>query len=106
MSVRLIVDVRVKPGSQDELTRAYAELRARVQEQPGLIGHQLCEAIDDPERWLVISEWDSLETSTAWDRSGDHARLLAPMRACFAQASRAAFEVRDGAALRVPEQFG
>ena len=92
----MVVDVRVKPGSQEELTRAYAALRQRVQKQPGLISHQLCESIDDPERWLVISEWDSLESSTAWDRSEEHARLLAPMRACFAQASRAGFHVRDG----------
>ena len=26
----------------------------------------------------------------------DHARLLAPMRACFAQASRGGLQVRDG----------
>lgn len=96
MSVRMIVDVRVKPGSQEELTRAYAALRERAERQQGLIDHQLCEAAEDPERWLVISEWESLETSEEWDRSEDHARLLAPMRACFAQASRAGFQVRDG----------
>jgi heme-degrading monooxygenase HmoA len=96
VSVRLVVDVRVKPGSQAELRRAYAELAEQVHRQPGLVSHQLCEAIDDPERWLVISEWESIEQSSAWDRSEEHARLLAPMRACFAQAARAGFEVRDG----------
>jgi heme-degrading monooxygenase HmoA len=96
MSVRLIVDVRIKPGSREELLSAYAALRARVAEEPGLIGHQLCEAADDAERWLVISEWTSAELSSGWDASEDHARLLAPLRACFAQASRASFNVRDG----------
>ena len=97
MSVRLIVDVRIKPGSREELIGAYAALRQRVERQPGLIGHQLCEATDDGERWLVISEWESLESSRRWDESEDHARLLAPLRACFAQASRSSFHVRDGA---------
>jgi heme-degrading monooxygenase HmoA len=96
MSVKMIVDVRVKPGSQDDLAHAYRALRERAQEEPGLISHQLCQCSDDPERFLVISEWDSAETSSDWDRSEDHARLLAPMRACFAQASRSAFQVRDG----------
>jgi heme-degrading monooxygenase HmoA len=96
MSVRLVVDARVKPGSQGELKRAYAALAERVRKQPGLVSHQLCEATDDPERWLVVSEWDSLEQSMAWDRSEEHARLLAPMRACFAQASRVGANVRDG----------
>jgi heme-degrading monooxygenase HmoA len=96
MSVRMVVDVRVRPGSQDELTRAYAALRERAAQEPGLISHQLCESIDDPERWMVISEWETLEASNAWDRSDDHAHLLAPMRACFAQAGRGGFQVRDG----------
>jgi heme-degrading monooxygenase HmoA len=97
MSVRLVVDVRIKPGTRDDLVRAYGALRERAASAPGLISHQLCEASDDPERWLVTSEWETIEHSTAWDRSDDHRRLLAPMRQCFAQASRAAFEVRHGA---------
>jgi heme-degrading monooxygenase HmoA len=97
MSVRLIVDVRIKPGSRDELIGAYAALRQRVEREPGLIGHQLCQSTDDGERWMVISEWESLESSGRWDASEDHTRLLAPLRACFAQASRASFHVRDGA---------
>jgi heme oxygenase (mycobilin-producing) len=96
MSVRLIVDVRIKPGSREQLLSAYAALRARVAQEPGLIGHQLCQSADDGERWLVISEWESIELSNGWDASEDHARLLAPLRACFAQASRSSFDVRDG----------
>jgi heme-degrading monooxygenase HmoA len=95
----MLVDVRVKPGTQEELTRAYAALRERAAREAGLISHQLCQSIDDPDRWLVISEWETPEASTAWDRSEDHARLLAPMRACFAQATRAGFQVRDGVKL-------
>lgn len=96
MSIRLVVDVRIKPGSRDELLSAYAALRARVAQEPGLIGHQLCESSDESEHWLIISEWESMELSNGWDASEDHARLLAPLRACFAQASRSSFDVRDG----------
>jgi heme-degrading monooxygenase HmoA len=95
--VRFILDVRIKPGRREDLARAYAALRQRVEQAPGLLGHQLCESIDDPERWLVISEWESLEASTAWDRSDEHARLIAPMRDCFAEAGSTKFAVRDGA---------
>jgi heme-degrading monooxygenase HmoA len=98
MSVRLVVDVRVKPGMRDDLVRAYAALRERAVREPGLISHQLCEASGDPDRWLVTSEWETIEQSTEWDRSDEHRQLLEPLRECFAQASRAAFEVRTGAA--------
>jgi len=98
VSVRFILDARVKPGCQGDLQRAYAALRERVERAPGLLGHQLCESIDDPERWLVISEWDSLDASAAWDKSDEHARLIGPIRACFVQAQAARLEVRDGLA--------
>ncbi len=96
MSVRLRVDVRIKPGTEDELVRSYGELIQAARSQAGFIEHQLCQSIEDPGRWMVISEWESIEASNAWDRSEEHGRLLAPMRACFAEASRSAFSVRGG----------
>jgi len=96
MSVKMVVDVRVKPGAEADLQAAYAQLRERVAKEPELISHQLCQSAEDPERFLVISEWRSLDASQRWDRSEEHARLLAPMRACFAQATRGVFDVRDG----------
>lgn len=36
MSVRMVVDVRVKPGTQDELVPAYRELVETASLQPGL----------------------------------------------------------------------
>lgn len=96
MSVRFILDVQLKSDHRDQLLSAYAALRDRVQGQPGLRGHQLCESLDDPAHWLVISEWDSLEASSTWDRSDEHAELIGPMRACFARASASKYDVRDG----------
>jgi heme-degrading monooxygenase HmoA len=92
----MVVDVRIKPGSEDDLTRAYAALRERVGQEDELISHQLCQCADEPDRWLVLSEWQTAEASARWDASEEHARLLAPMRACFAEAARARFDVRDG----------
>jgi heme-degrading monooxygenase HmoA len=103
VNVRFILDVRVKPGSEDDLRRAYAALRERVEQEPGLVSHELCASIDDGERWIVTSEWTSLEASAAWDRSEEHDRFTAPLRACFAQASATKFDVRDGTgAVRAP----
>jgi heme oxygenase (mycobilin-producing) len=97
VSVRFLLDVRIKPGADDELRRAYGALRRRVEAEPGLLGHQLCQSLDEPERWAVISEWTSVEASEAWDRSAEHALLIGPMRACFAQATAAKLRVVDSA---------
>lgn len=96
MSVRFVLDVRTQPGSRNDLLRAYAAIRARVSQEPGLISHQLCQSTDDPERWLITSEWQSLEASSRWDRSDEHDRLTGPLRACFASASSTKLEVLDG----------
>jgi heme-degrading monooxygenase HmoA len=96
VSVRLIVEARVAPDAQAELARSYRALRERAEQEPALISHQLCQSTEDAELWLVISEWDSADASARWDASEDHARLLAPLRACFAQATRSSFLVRDG----------
>jgi heme-degrading monooxygenase HmoA len=96
MSVRFVMDARLKPGSADALRAAYAELRARVEQEPELISHQLCEAVDDPDHWIVTSEFQTLEGARAWLRSEDHRTLIGPIRACFAQGQSVELEVRDG----------
>jgi heme oxygenase (mycobilin-producing) len=96
MSVRFIMDARVKPGSKDALMEAYAALRDRVAREPELISHQLCEAIDDPEHWIVTSEFQTLDGARAWLRSEDHGKLIGPIRACFSQGQSVELQVRDG----------
>lgn len=96
MSVRFIMDARVREGGVDDLRTAYSALRARVAEEPGLVSHQLCEVIDDPERWMVISEFENLEAAQRWNQSQDHARLTVAMRACFTSGQSITLELRDG----------
>lgn len=96
MIVRLISDARVKPGRVDDLKAAYAALRARVEQEPELLSHQLCEVINDPEHWLIVTEWGDMEAAQAWSRSEDHARLIGPMAACFDAAEQTVMIVRDG----------
>jgi heme-degrading monooxygenase HmoA len=94
---RFVLDFRVSPGREEDVLRAYAALRERLERGvPGLLGHQLCQNVDDPERFIITSEWENIEASTTWDRSEEHNELVAPLRACFAGASSTKYEVRDG----------
>ena len=61
MSVRFVMDARLKPGRAAALLEAYAALRARVEQESELMSHQLCQGIDDPEHWIVTSEFQTLE---------------------------------------------
>jgi heme-degrading monooxygenase HmoA len=97
VAARFVLEFQVSPGREEDVGRAYAALRERLEQGvPGLLGHQLCQNVDDPSRWIITSEWEDLESSTNWDRSEEHDKLVGPLRQCFASAGSTKFEVRDG----------
>jgi heme-degrading monooxygenase HmoA len=95
MAVCFILQVRVKDGHEEEFLRRYDALRERVAAGvDGHVVHQLCQGIDEPDRWLIASQWQSLEASQAWERSEEHRELTMPLRECWEEAQRAGYEVR------------
>jgi heme oxygenase (mycobilin-producing) len=93
---RVVFLIRIKPGTQEQFLEAYEGIRHLVAD--GVDGHlvdQVCQAPDDPESWLITSEWESLEDFLAWERTEEHRDLVKPMRECFAEARSLKFEVRE-----------
>ena len=87
MKARIVFHVHLKPGRQDDFIRAYGAIRNQVAE--GVKGHildQVCQNVDDPQWWLITSEWESLEDFLEWERTEEHRDLVKPMRECFAEA--------------------
>jgi heme-degrading monooxygenase HmoA len=96
MKGRVVFLIRVKPGVGDRFLEAYEGIRHMVAE--GVDGHlvdQVCQAPDDPDSWLITSEWETLEHFLAWERTEEHRDLVKPMRDCFAEARSLKFEVRE-----------
>jgi heme-degrading monooxygenase HmoA len=94
---RFVLEFQAQPGKEEDVLRAYSALRERLaQGVPGLLGHQLCQNVDDPDRWIITSEWEDLESSAGWDRSEEHNKLVGPLRECFASAGSTKFTVRNG----------
>ena len=94
MKGRIAFLIRLKPGTQHQFLEAYNSIRDLV--ASGVKGHlvdQVCRAPDDPESWLITSEWDTLEDFLAWERTQEHRDLVKPMRECFAEARSFKFEV-------------
>jgi heme-degrading monooxygenase HmoA len=95
MKARFILQVRLKRGREDDLRRAYGALHQRVSEGvPGHLEHQLCQSADDPHRWIITSEWDSLDAALAWQVDPEHHELIKPMRELWEEAERSNYEVR------------
>ncbi len=93
--VSFMLRVRVKPGLEEEFLRRYDALQRRIgQGLDGHVVHQLCRDLDEPDRWLIASHWESLEASQAWERSDEHRELTLPLRECWEEAHRARYEVQ------------
>jgi heme-degrading monooxygenase HmoA len=87
--------MRVKEGSEEEFLRRYDALQQRIgQGLDGHIVHYLCRQADEPNRWLMASYWDDVESSQAWERSDEHLALTHPLRECWDEADRTAYEIR------------
>jgi len=95
MAVCFILQVRVKPGQEQEFLQRYDALQRRVaQGLDGHVVHQLGQSLDDPARWVIASYWASLDASQEWEQSQEHHDLTMPMRECWDEVQRSRYELR------------
>jgi heme-degrading monooxygenase HmoA len=96
MTGRVVFLIRLKPGMQAEFLQAYESIRHLVARGvPGHIVDQVCQFPDDPDRWMITSEWESLEDFLAWERTEEHRELARPLRECMAEATSLKYVVRE-----------
>jgi heme-degrading monooxygenase HmoA len=96
MKGRVVFLIRLKPGMQDAFLEAYEEIRHLVAD--GVDGHlldQVCQSDEDPERWLITSEWKTLEHFRDWESKQEHRDLAKPLRDCMAESVSLKFNVRE-----------
>lgn len=100
---RVLFLIRVPAHRTDDFLAAYEKIRYEVAE--GVPGHrvdQVCQSATDPEQWLITSEWDSLESFEAWERSEGHRTLVRPLRECMTEATSIRFTIRMQTSRRDP----
>ena len=86
----------VEAGRQEDFLRAYESIRLDVAN--GVKGHivdQVCQSPDDPDSWLITSEWASLDEFLDWERTQEHQDMVKPMRDCWDEARSLKYVVRE-----------
>jgi heme-degrading monooxygenase HmoA len=97
--VRVIRLLRVREGREADFLKSYSGVLERAERFPGHLGEQLCRSVDHPSRWLLTSEWESLECVKRWRADPDHTALVEPMNDCLHDDRwTAVFHVLDPAA--------
>ncbi|MEO3806403.1 antibiotic biosynthesis monooxygenase [Nonomuraea sp. B1E8] len=85
--VRVLVYARASGDSHDELAEAYHQVSRELAGTPGLLGNELLRSLTQPGGFLVLSEWDSLESFRTWEAGTRHRQTTAPLRS-FQDGSR------------------
>jgi heme oxygenase (mycobilin-producing) len=100
---RVLFMIRVPHERTAAFLDAYEKIRYSVAE--GVDGHivdQVCRAQDDPEQWLITSEWTSLEAFEAWERTPAHRDLVRPMAECITERRSTRFLIFKETRRRTP----
>src|SRR5664279_2763548 len=63
---RFIVPEEDSFGDSDAFAAGVAQLTEALAARPGYVRSQLARAVDDPSRWVLISEWEGVG---AWRRA-------------------------------------
>ncbi|HEX3784163.1 MAG TPA: antibiotic biosynthesis monooxygenase family protein [Pseudonocardiaceae bacterium] len=93
---RVVFLITVPTERTADFLAAYEAIRYEVAGGvPGHLVDQVCQSPANPEQWLITSEWDSIESFEAWERSPDHRTLVRPMRECMTDARSLRFLIRQ-----------
>ncbi len=66
MAVQVIIKRKWQVDKPEKLLPLLAELTSRAKEQPGYISSETLRSLEDPENFLVISKWETVDDWKKW----------------------------------------
>jgi heme-degrading monooxygenase HmoA len=81
------------PEAPGAIADAYHEISRNLTGTPGLRRNALLELTSGQGRFVVLSEWESLDAFRAWEGGPVHRGLTAPLRQYHDRSFATAFEV-------------
>jgi heme-degrading monooxygenase HmoA len=85
MAIKVIITRKVSRGKERDLLPLLMELRAKAMEQKGYISGETLKGISDPDEFMVISTWNSLENWDAWNDNADRIEIQEKIDAILEQ---------------------
>ncbi|MCP4630900.1 MAG: antibiotic biosynthesis monooxygenase [bacterium] len=66
MPVKVIIKRKWQVDEPEELLPLLTEIRSLAKEQPGYISGETLRSLDDPEDFIVISQWETVDEWQKW----------------------------------------
>ena len=80
MVARVMVFADIREGEEDKFIEAFKEVTAKVKGTPGHIRDELLRRDDQPNKFILLSEWESKEAFLGWEDDPVHMNTTTPMR--------------------------
>lgn len=73
--VKVLLERTIKGKNVGEIVRLLRQMRVLAMQQPGYISGETLHALDDPNHYLVISTWETMEHWQAWHNNQERQKL-------------------------------
>ena len=67
MAIRVLIERKIIPENEPTLSELLMKLRGKAMLAKGYISGETLRALDDPDEYLVISTWSTLEDWRRWE---------------------------------------
>ena len=67
MAIRVLIERKIAPENEPGLADLLRQLRSKAMLAKGYISGETLRSLDDPNEYLVISTWNSLEDWSRWE---------------------------------------
>ena len=75
MAIRVLIRRRVPPDKEKKVLELIKGLRSLAVAQPGYISGETLRSVADPDAYLVISNWQTVEDWNAWESSRERLEI-------------------------------
>ena len=75
MAIRVLIERQVEAGQEPKLQHLLMDLRTKAMHAKGYISGETLRSLNDPNRFLVISNWSSIEEWKAWEADSERKKV-------------------------------
>ena len=79
MAVRVVIEREIAEGQEMKLREALVQLRGHAIKARGYISGETLRAVENPQKFLVLSNWNTVDDWKAWQKDPGRAKIQADL---------------------------
>lgn len=87
MAVKILIERTIPQGRENDALTLVTQLRAAASREPGYISGETLRNYDNPEEYIVISEWQNVDDWKSWKATKERAEIQDKIDALLGKAT-------------------